>query len=214
MENVERSAYAFEKGRCQSYLVAAFFEHSTVPLLPEDHVHFDLYHNFGDVILHYAQLGKTHQEAYSDQDEIVNDKNITSLRFLSGEFDIIFSDSPPLEIFHKNTQKFKAWLISKGVNPEEHNLGYARVATLDKSQLPNQSTIEIMKELFKFDDISQLTVVFDGKVFSQSYDYHWDTHDNEKNQIGYLNKAKRNFEKNDTKKILQIIRSLFNWPNL
>lgn len=82
----------------------------------------------GMVYLHYAQTGKTWFEAYLDNDDVVEAAGISEHRVISGEFNCYFGTGYELP----SDEKFSAWLESKGVDPndEQLGLGYAPVGRI------------------------------------------------------------------------------------
>lgn len=111
----------------------------------------------GMVYLHYAQTGKTHYEAYLDQDDDVSLSNISEHRLISGEFCVYFG--PGYEL--PQDTKFLNWLESKGFDPKDPSLalGYCPVGFVN---LPDY------KEFFsEYTDFVGITVL--GK--SQTYNY-------------------------------------------
>lgn len=122
--------------------------------------------------LHYAQLGKTHLEAFFAKDDIIHDKNLTELRYLTGEFDICFNEdiSP---VYHPQLEaQFYAWLKEKGA---ENNgpFGFAVVARLDRTQFASPVPLDILKELFNYDDVCKISLSESGVVHSREYNYLW-----------------------------------------
>lgn len=77
------------------FLVNAFLQAPRHPLLslqPSQLAQaFTTRIEFGDVLLHYAHLGKTPLEAFRDQDAHIGATNICELRDVTGEFDIHLS---------------------------------------------------------------------------------------------------------------------------
>jgi len=105
---------------------------------------FSLNIEFGDVVLHYAQTGKTWLEVFLDKDEEIDIKSIQPLQILTGEFDIFFG-RPPFD------QKFKENLLDmieeKGgdrANPK-NALGYNVVAKFKKM---NPQEMKLLKSQF------------------------------------------------------------------
>jgi hypothetical protein len=98
----------------------------------EDKQHFTTKMIPGMVYLHYAQTGKTHYEAYLDQDDTVSLNNISEHRLMTGEFCVYFG--PGYEL--PRDTKFLNWLTSKGfdVNDPSLALGYCPVGHIN---LPN-----------------------------------------------------------------------------
>jgi hypothetical protein len=146
-----------------------------------DYDHWQRPRIFGDLNLHYAQLGKTPLEAWGGRDEIIFDDNISGLRYLSGEFVINFSPDIPVEeqLKHiaKNDEKFFPWLRSRGQDPESKYTGVGNivVGTFDRSEFPGKTAEEIMLDLFQYDDIYRLELLDDnGNILSEkTLDYTW-----------------------------------------
>jgi len=95
----------------------------------EDKRHFTTKMTPGMVYLHYAQTGKTHYEAYLDQDNEVSLENISEHRLISGEFCVYFG--PGYEL--PQDTNFLNWLSSKGFDPHDSNLalGYCPIGYID-----------------------------------------------------------------------------------
>lgn len=122
---------------------------------------FDVFVNenlpFGTIRMHYAQAGKTHREAWFDNDDNIHDENITGIRYLSGEFDIELNCGPDGEHLadEESWSQFLDWCTEKGLDTTDSTLalGWAPLADMDKSQFAGMSDWEIMMELYNYDDI-------------------------------------------------------------
>ena len=149
--------------------------------IDSDYDHFSQVQNFGDLILHYSQLGKTPMEAFAANDAEVFDDNITGLRYLSGEFDISFKTDTPLAIQQNTIAKHNArafpWIRSRGQDPESKftGIGFVKVADFDRSLFPGMTAEQIMGELVKCDDIYKLELIDgEGNVVKEAVlDYTW-----------------------------------------
>ena len=96
---------------------------------------------FGEVYLHWTQIGKTLYEVYRDEQGIDIDKAtcdaITHLRYYSGEFDIEWAQTVAYNGPHpwhtKEMDSFKKWLLRNGFSLEDvqYNYGYHPVAHVD-----------------------------------------------------------------------------------
>ena len=51
---------------------------------PEDYTHFSLKLDFGDMYLHYAELGKQILDVFNVKDEHVTEENIRPLKYIYG----------------------------------------------------------------------------------------------------------------------------------
>jgi len=146
-----------------------------------DYDHWQRPRIFGNLNLHYAQLGKTPLEAWYGRDEVIFDENISGLRYLSGEFVVNFSPDIPVEKQLKNLakhdQEFFPWLRSRGQDPESKytGVGTIGIGTFDRSEWPGKTAEEIMIELFKYDDIYRLELIDENGnvVVQKTLDYTW-----------------------------------------
>ena len=122
--------------------------------------YFQLEREFGDMVLHYAQVGKTWIEAFWDKDEAIFLEAIRPLEILSGEMDIIFAR---FKLIGDEKANFEAFLKShqKNVNDPSLRLGHLKVASFnnDLSLEPWQ-----YEELIAtHSDIASIEVVDNGK---------------------------------------------------
>lgn len=154
---------------------------SRYKFIDSDYDHFSQIQNFGDLILHYCQLGKTPMEAFSANDAEVFDDNITGLRYLSGEFNISFKTDPELAVQHNSINKFNArafpWIRARGQDPESKytGIGFVKIANFDRTLFPNMTAEQVMAELVRCDDIYKLELIdANGNVIKESVlDYTW-----------------------------------------
>ena len=159
---------------------------------------------FGEVYMHWTQIGKTLMEVYNDEGEIElnvgNDPTdisvgtgatceaINSLKFYSGEFDIEWAKDVTQEnaAWHReNLNGFYAWLERSGVdytNPKL-SLGYLPIASVDiNASFGTENIQEVWKILGNHLDIYKIEV---GDV-SATYDYNWSDTDYTQKQISAL----------------------------
>ena len=124
-----------------------------LPVLPDSFNElFTKYTKFGDVLLGFPQIGKTHIEAYAEEDEELEDEHIEPIKFLSGDMLIKFSTDQ-----HENWVKgFDEWLIEQGLDPEdkEGRYGFAKLGRVIDCDL------DFVKENISgvYDDISMISV--------------------------------------------------------
>jgi len=159
---------------------------------------FSLNRDFGDIILHYAQTGKTPIEAFEDNDDYVFNNNINALRYISGEFNIWWNQSRPEEEIVKTKAKLKKWLEAREVVLEEHDefcyyvdpegnkqgIGWLSVAKLENQFSTREKMIE---EVSKRLNIYKLACFEnDKKLAEMTWDYKWTDPDYVQNEIEYL----------------------------
>lgn len=180
MESLCRPSFKNQK----NWWVGVFFPYTKViryKFIESDYDHFTQYSDFGSIILHYSQLGKTPLEAYAARDEEVFDNNITGLRYLSGEFDISFQPDVPMSVQTQTIAKYNRnafeWIRSRGQDPESKftGIGFVHVAKFDRSLFPGLSAEQVMSIITETDDIYKLELIdANGNVVEEStLDYTW-----------------------------------------
>jgi hypothetical protein len=141
-------------------------------LLLEDYQCFSSYRKWGDVIIYYSQLGKRHIEAYIDQDEIIDQENISGHQYITGEFIIMFNGLF-LDRVEIHPFGFYRWLEINGFDKNDLTLGlnFPRVAELDLKEEP----LEIINQIKLRDDLYEIGIKDqnDNIIHSKVYDYVW-----------------------------------------
>lgn len=156
-----------------AYTAAPHFD-----LLPCDREHFSLHRSFGDVFLHYSQLGKTFEEAFNDKDEYIDEENISGLRYYTGEFDIHFGETGEYNQTENYIKELHNWLVERGINPDNKSLalGEIKVAELKRPKnAPLDYESQLEEKLSMGWNISSITLkrglpFFNFKV-GRSYPY-------------------------------------------
>ena len=146
-----------------------------------DYDHFEMRDlEFGQLRMHYAQTGKTHREAWHDDDEDIYDHNISGIRYLSGEFDINFNTNSKPE----NWEAFRNWCMEKqiDVNDKTLSLGQCCFGDLNREMSGfGTDDLSTMKELWQYDDIQTISLIDTADVVSSSsWDYTWRDQYNER----------------------------------
>jgi hypothetical protein len=148
---------------------------------------------FGEVYLHWTQIGKTLFEVYRDEKGTNIDQAtcqaITHLKFYSGEFDIEWGqDVTYLGVHPWYTEEisgFKNWLIRNGFDPadRQYNYGFHPVAQVDLIRSFGTENIqEIWKILSNHLDIYKIT----ADEIELTFDYTWTDSDYYQQQIDRL----------------------------
>lgn len=151
-------------------VLAAFFGAPRTLLTNSDLAEFQLQTSFGDVFLHYCQLGKTHLEAFNDNDTHIADENINGLRYFTGEFDIYFRPSSSKQEINLLKNRLSSWLRNQRLDPHDPRLaiGHALVARLSersKERIPNPKTA--IDCFAKQPDLFRIECTEDGAVVSR-----------------------------------------------
>jgi hypothetical protein len=145
---------------------------------------------FGEVYLHWTQIGKTLFEVYSDEKGVdVDDATcdaITHLRYYSGEFDIEWAQDVCFNDVHPwHTEKmigFREWLHRNRFDTQnpEYNYGYHPVGQVDlQKSFGTTDFRKVWPILSKYLDIFSIEA---GGVKSV-YDYTWTDSDYYQQQI-------------------------------
>lgn len=120
---------------------------------------------FGDVLLGYPQIGKTHFEAFVEEDEELDDEHVEPIKLLSG--DCLLRLSP--DMGQGTINDFNNWIINQGldINDKSLRLGFAKLG----------SVVDIDHDFVKqhiqgkFDDVDKITLIEDGIEDSYYYSY-------------------------------------------
>ena len=152
-----------------------------LPSLPDSFDElFTKYTKFGDVLLGFPQIGKTHIEAYAEDDEELEDEHIEPIKFLCGDTLIKFSTD-----MHKDWVKgFDEWLIEQGLDPEDKKgrYGFAKLGSVVDADLEY-----VEKNISgKYDDIDKITIVDRDEKLEFEYPYSRFDTDYEERFLGYL----------------------------
>ena len=148
---------------------------------------------FGEVYLHWTQIGKTLYEVYRDEKGVdIDDATcdaITHLRYYSGEFDIEWAQDVLFHGSHPwHTQEmtgFREWLHRNRFNAQntEYNYGYHPVGQVDlQNSFGTTNFREVWTILSKYLDIYMITA---GNV-SATYEYAWSDPDYDQQQINMM----------------------------
>ena len=148
---------------------------------------------FGEVYLHWAQIGKTLYEVFMDERgtdiNAATCEAITHLRFYSGEFDVEWAQDVVYNgAFKWHTQelsKFRQWLERNGFDPADpqYNFGYHPIGQVDLVRsFGTNNFLEVWPILSKYLDIYSIQI---GDTVAY-YDYAWTDADYYNQQIGRL----------------------------
>jgi len=145
---------------------------------------------FGNVYMHWAQIGKTLFEVWRDENAPILSKTtceaITHLEYYSGEFDIEWGKDVTKDNNYpwheKEQQEFQNWLISNGLDPNDPklSLGYLPLGYVDLvNSFGTTDMFEIWDKLSFHLDIYKIEV--DG--VANTFDYCWTDVDYKQQQI-------------------------------
>lgn len=153
---------------------------------------------FGEVYLHWTQIGKTLYEVFRDEHGVdigqATCEAITHLRYYSGEFDIEWAQDVCYNGAHpwytEEMSKFEPWLVRNGfdINDPKYNFGYHPVGQVDLQQSFGTTDFrEIWPVLSQHLDIYQIACDDgSGNVLRSVYPYSWTDRDYYDQQIDRL----------------------------
>lgn len=125
---------------------------------------FDKRVDFGDVLLGYPQVGKTHFEAFIEEDEELDDENVEPIFLLSGDMLLHLSSG----IGDATINRFNEWLIDKGLDPDDKKMRYG-FAKLGKVTGIDMDAANLIPKLYN--DIDTITIIDEQGTKSFSYPY-------------------------------------------
>jgi len=136
--------------------------------------------NFGQLNMHYCQTGKTHWEAFNDNDEEIFPENISGLRFYSAEFDIdlgpFWTDKDlDSEWWKEKKSAFRNWLVKNHFDPEDPklSLGTLKIGQIDLEQFESKNHADIIRKLSAYLNIHKITIIDDDGILEQKFPYSW-----------------------------------------
>jgi len=179
-----------------TFLNAPRYEFPAIHRTTFDESRYD--RRFGEVYLHWTQIGKTLYEVYRDEAGVNIDSSvcdaITHLRYYSGEFDIewaqdvVFNGPHP---WHTTEMAgFRDWLDRNGFDTSntEYNYGYHPVGQVDlRGSFGTTKYSEVWPILSRYLDIQGIsTDDGQGCILRSLYPYTWTDKDYYQQQIDRL----------------------------
>jgi hypothetical protein len=125
---------------------------------------FNKHVQFGDVFLGYPQVGKTHFEAFIEDDTKLDEEHVEPIKLLSGDMLLHLSSS----IGKETIKQFDSWLIERGLDPDDvsNRYGFARLGRVVNITPESVATI-----VGKYNDIDQIIVDINGEQTIYNYKY-------------------------------------------
>jgi hypothetical protein len=144
-----------------AYVLTEFFEAPSMDIKDKFDDAFTMDTSFGDMTLHYTQIGKTWLEVCLDKDEDIFDPAIQPMWKLSGSFNIMFHDVNAQAL----REEVFAHLKKLGKDPYDKSLRLGLVPVA-KLCLEERTPMDIVSALTQRQDISKVEVMKDNKVMA------------------------------------------------
>ncbi len=159
LESWDRAVKVSDKSL--AYITSEFFEASALEIKDSWNHLFDLNGNFGDLCLHYDQIGKTWLEVMIDEDETIVKEDIRPLSRLTGSFNINFFEVREQDIL----KSISPYAKKRNIDLREENL---RLGQCCIGHLVYKDKAEVMKEISNKLDISKISLKKNNKVLIHS----------------------------------------------
>lgn len=146
-----------------AYVLTEFFEAPSMDIKDTFDDAFTMDTDFGDMTLHYTQIGKTWLEVCLDKDEDIFDPAIQPLWKLSGSFNIMFHDVNSGELKKEVYSHLKK--LGKDPMDKQLRLGLVPVAKLD---LGSRKKEEVVKLLSERQDINRVSIFKNNELVAEN----------------------------------------------
>lgn len=164
IEHLVRAIVRENKEENTPATLVSFLNAPRIEMTDEDYDSFVVDRGFGYVFMHYCQAGKTHWEAFIDNDEHIDDQNISGLRYYSAEFDIEWGDDySNFPWWNDKIKNFPQWLKKNDCNPDDKklSLGWALIAKIPREQFGDLKISEIHSLLGRYLNLYKISVIED-----------------------------------------------------
>lgn len=147
-----------QEGNVRSVVVVEVKERDRIEIPKSFDNYFTMKVEFGDLVAHYGQLGKTWPEAFYDRDQDIFPEAIRPLSVLSGEFDLFFGELNPDKNFLDQLHSF---LRTHGQDPLNSSLRLGQLPLAKLDRLAGLSERDYKDRLAVFCDIKSIKA-FEG----------------------------------------------------
>lgn len=169
LEALERNEiFKDEESEHEPFAGVALEIHGCERLLIQESLYriFTLNIDFGDMVLHYSQIGKTWLEAFYDDDNEIFDAGIRPQYVIAGEFDLMFGTLNPDERYLSNLKNFLS-RRGKDLNDPNLRLGHFPVAKLVNHASTRALKKEIKREIGLRSDIKKISAFQHGELIAE-----------------------------------------------
>lgn len=131
-------------------------------------------YEWGHLYAYYCQLGKRHEEVFYDGDEHIDHKNISGIRYFTGEATMNMSTmfAPDSRLPSSYKPEFVKWLVDNGFDPNDKAQAYGH-GVVARIQLPMDDHREYHKEITKRNDVHKFGWRENGVEYIRTFDYTW-----------------------------------------
>ncbi len=137
------------------YVYVEFFKTEKSKLPDSAYAHFTLHRDFGDLFIHYSQVGKSWLEAYEDEDDIMERDNIRPHEFYDGSFDVCFRGQKRADTGRLQTE-LEAYIKSMGGEAYYPRNALGRLVVAKYSGILRREKREESRELEEITSFTQI----------------------------------------------------------
>ena len=149
---------------------------STVPPISDEaYEHWSSSYEWGHLYAYYCQLGKRHTEAFYDDDEHIDHKNISGIRYFTGEatMNLCTMFPPDSELPRDFNPEFIKWLIDNGFDPEDKKQAYGH-GVVARIIVPHRLSYKKYHQMItQRNDVYELGWRENGHEYKRTFDYTW-----------------------------------------
>tara|TARA_B100000676_G_C18032011_1_gene819315 strand:- start:712 stop:1851 length:1140 start_codon:yes stop_codon:yes gene_type:complete len=130
-------------------------------------------YEWGHLYAYYCQLGKRHVEAFYDEDPHIDHKNISGIRYFTGEatMNLCTMFAPGSGMPKEQRPEFIKWLVDNGFDPEDKKNAYGH-GVVARIELPMDYK-QYHDEIIKRNDVYKLGWRENGVESIREFDYTW-----------------------------------------
>lgn len=137
------------------YLYVEFPEAEKLKLPKVALEEFSLQRHFGDLFVHYSQVGKSVLDAFEDNDIVMQESNIRPHEFYDGSFDIRFRGWSEKKVIDL-TEKLSSWMKNQSYDPSDRKwaIGWLVVADLILGDQTEEDVIKSVAECCRVQSVT------------------------------------------------------------
>lgn len=141
----------------------------------EAYEHWRPSYEWGHLYAYYCQLGKKHAEAFYDDDDHIDHKNISGIRYFTGEatMNLCTMFPPDSDLPRELRPDFVQWLIKNGFDPKDKRQAYGHGVVARIIIPQGLSYKKYHQMIMQRNDVYELGWREAGHEWKRTFDYTW-----------------------------------------